>query len=203
MNPLEIITCDQNSPEWFAARLGIVTASEFDSVLAKGEGKTRLKYMRTLAGQILSGRCEEGFSNAHTERGHAQESEARELYSFMTDAEPQLVGFLKRGRVGASPDALIGDKGLLEIKTKLQHLQVECLLNDVLPSEHRKQVQGQLWVSGREFVDFVSYCPGLPLFVKRVTRDERLIAEIKVAVDDFIGELDMMVGKLQQYRVAA
>ena len=202
MSQLEIINCEQNSPEWLKARRGIVTASEFDSVLAKGQGKTRAKYMRTLAGQILSGRIEEGFSNAHMDRGHEQETEARNLYALMRDAEPELIGFMRRGRIGASPDGLIGDAGMLEIKTKLQHLQVECLIDDRLPPEHKAQVQGQLWVSGREWVDFVSYCPGLPLFVKRVERDERYIAELKIAVDDFIAELDQMVAKLQQYKVA-
>jgi predicted phage-related endonuclease len=203
MSALEIFTCEQNSAEWLHARLGVITASEFDSVLAKGQGKTRAKYMRTLAGQIITGKIEDGFSNSHTERGHELEPEARNFYAFMRDVEPQLIGFMKRGRVGASPDAMIGDDGLLEIKTKLQHLQVECLIDDKLPAEHRAQVQGQLWVSGREWVDFVSYCPGLPLFVKRVTRDERYIAELKVAVDDFITDLDQMVAKLQQYKAAA
>ena len=196
---LEIFDFEQGSPEWVQCRLGVVTASEFKAVLAKGEGKTRAKYLRTVAGEAVRGKPFERYSNDHMDRGHAEEDEARSLYTFLSENEVQRIGFMKRGRVGYSPDGLIGTAGLLEIKTKLDHLHIECLESDSVPTEHKHQCQGGLWVSGREWIDFVSYCPGLPLFVKRVTRDEPYIARIKVEVDSFIEELDALIAKINAY----
>lgn len=192
---LEIFECLQNTPEWFEARRGIVTASRFADVLAKGQGITRRKYLLTLAGEAITGECAESFSNAHTERGHIMESEARDMYAFTNDVEPLSVGFMRRGRVGASPDSLVGDDGLLEIKTKLPHLQLDVLDKGKLPSEHVAQVQGQLWISGRAWCDFVSYWPRLPLFCIRVERDEAYIASLQQAMADFIGELDSYIAR--------
>jgi hypothetical protein len=197
VSDLIIYDCEQNSPEWLEARRGIPTASRFSDVLAKGQGITRKKYLRTLAGEILTGDVAESFSNAHTDRGHAMEGEARTMYAFAHDADPVLVGFMRRGRVGASPDSLIDANGLLEIKTKLPHLQIEALEGNKLPSEHVAQVQGQLWVSGRDFCDFVSYWPKLPLFCIRVERDEKYIATLAQEVADFTGELDALVARYQ------
>src|SRR3546814_3588382 len=99
--------------------------------------------MRKPIAERLSGRVvQTGAGNAHTERGHEQEPEARELYAFLRDAEPVQVGFIRRGPVGCSPDSLVGDDGLLEIKTKLGHLQIEVLESGAMPSDHYAQVQG-------------------------------------------------------------
>jgi hypothetical protein len=190
---LQVFDCEQGTPEWFAARLGIPTASNFAAVMAKGEGKTRRSYLLRLAGEAITGECAESFSTVHTERGHAMEAEARDLYAFAKDVEPKLVGFMRRGRAGASPDALVGDKGMLEIKTKLPHLQLDVLDRAKMPSEHVAQVQGQLWISGNEWCDFVSYWPKLPLFCIRVERDEKYIATLSQAVADFVGELDVYI----------
>lgn len=200
---LEIFTCEQNSPEWLECRTGIVTCSEFKAVMAKGDGKTRTKYLRTVAGEAVRKKPFDRYSNDHMNRGHADEDEARNMYSFLTDNEVERIGFMKRGRVGYSPDGLIGGDGLLEIKTKMDHLHIECLENDALPTEHKHQCQGGLWVSGRQWIDFVSYSHGLPLFVKRVTRDEAYIARIKVEVEDFIVDLDALIAKIANYRKAA
>ena len=152
---IEIINCDQGTPEWFAARVGIPTASRFSDILAKGEGKTRGRYLRDLAAEIIRGTPEEEtYTNAHMERGKAQEDEARRLYAFMADADPVQVGFIRDGRKGCSPDSLIGDDGGLEIKTALGHIQIERLQRGTLPSEHVAQVQGSLWVTGRSWWDF-------------------------------------------------
>jgi hypothetical protein len=203
----QIFDCEQGSPEWFAARMGIPTASEFDTVQAKGKGggesKTRRTYMLKLAGEILTGEPMYSYSNDHMERGKEMEDEARNAYAFMTDLEPQRIGFLRRGDAGASPDSIVGSNGLLEIKTKLAHLQLDVILGGELPSEHKAQVQGQLWVSGREWCDFVSYWPGLPLFVKRVHRDEEYIKTLASAVDQFNSELADLVAKVKQYKRAA
>ena len=190
---MNIINCEQGSPEWFAARAGIPTASRFDTVLASGRGggesKTRRAYMLTLIGELLTGEVQEGYTNPHMERGKAMEDDARAAYEFATGNTPELVGFVRNHIAGASPDSLVGSDGLLEIKTKLPHLQLEVLLADEMPSDHVLQVQGQLWVTDREFCDFVSYWPKLPLFVKRVYRDDASIKRIADGVRQFVEEM--------------
>jgi predicted phage-related endonuclease len=196
---IEIIDCEQNSPEWLQARAGIPTASAFSDVLAKGEGKTRRTYMLKLAGEIITGQPMESYSNAHTERGHALEEEARDLYAFQSGADLQRVGFIKNGRSGCSPDSLIGEDGGLEIKTKLPHLLIETILADKFPPEHKAQVQGTLWVTGRKWWDLAVYWPGIPLFVKRVERDDGYIANLAGAVVAFNEELDQVVKTIRSY----
>jgi hypothetical protein len=204
---LEIFSFEQGTPEWYSARAGIPTASEFDTVLAKGksggESKTRKTYMYKLIGERLTSAPMYSYNNDHMERGKEMESAARDLYAMVAEVEPVQVGFMRRGDAGASPDSLVGDNGLVEIKTKLAHLQIECLLVNELPSEHRAQCQGQLWISGREWVDFVSYWPGLPLFIKRVYRDETYIARIKAEVDIFNNEMLEVIERVKQYKRAA
>ncbi len=192
---LEIFDCEQGSPEWFACRLGVPTASNFAAILAKGEGKTRRSYLLKLAGELLTGEQAESYSNPHLERGKAMEDDARQAFAFQYDMEPISVGFMKSGRVGASPDSLIGEDGLLEIKTKLPALQLDVLERGKLPPEHVAQVQGQLWVSGRTHCHFVSYWPRLPLFHTVVDRDNAYIDKLAQTVADFVGELDQLVAK--------
>jgi len=196
---METLNVEQGTEEWFQARAGIPTASSFKLVLAKGQGKTRKTYMLKLAGEILTGEIQEQFSNTHTERGNELEPEALELYELQTGNKVEKCGFIKAFGAGYSPDGLVGDDGLVEIKTKLPHLQIELLLNGGVPSEHLAQIQGGLWVSGREWCDFVSYYPGLPLFIVRVSRDERKVAEIKGSVEAFNLELREIVEKIESY----
>lgn len=202
---IEILDCPQGSDAWFAARLGIPTASEFKTLLGvKKDARdkvTRQTYMRKLAGEILTGRPAESYTNVHMERGHEQEDEARKLYAFMTDAEPQRVGFIRSGQKGCSPDSLIGENGGLEIKSALPHIQIERLEKNELPSEHRAQVQGSLWIAEREWWDFVSYCPGLPLLVVRVHRDDGYIATLAGAVNEFNAELAELVERIRRYGI--
>jgi hypothetical protein len=198
---LQVIECDQGTEDWYAARLGIPTASCFATVMAKGRdggaSKTRADYMRKLAGELLTGQPMDSYSNGHMERGKEWEPDARNLYAFMHDCEPQLVGFIRNGQRGCSPDSLIGSDGGLEIKAAAAHVQVERLLSDKLPAEHRAQVQGSLWVAEREWWDFTSYCPKLPLFVTREYRDEEYIAKLSIAVDEFNDELAQMVERIR------
>lgn len=200
MSDVEVFDCEQGSPEWFEARRGIPTASNFAALLAKGEGKTRRTYLLKLAAEAITGECAESYSNAHMERGHVMEADARSLYAFDHDVEPEIVGFMRRGRAGASPDSLVGDRGMLEIKSKLPHLQLDVLEKGKLPGEHVAQVQGQMWIAGRDWCDFVSYWPRLPLFCIRVERDEKYIATLAQAVADFVGELDVYI---ERYGVKA
>lgn len=192
---------EQCSPEWFAARAGIPTASRFATVMAKGEGKTRSEYMRKLAGEILTGEPSEQFSNIHTDRGNAMEDEARETYAFINDAEIQRVGFIRNGNKGASPDSLVGTNGGLEIKTALPHIQIDRLERDRLPPEHKAQVQGNLWISEREWWDFVSYWPRLPVLTVRVYRDEDYIKTLSDEIDRFNDELAALVERIRNYGI--
>ena len=205
MSAIEIVTCQQGSPQWLAARLGIPTASEFSSIMAKGRGgnesRTRQTYLYKLAGEIITGEPMESFGNAHMERGKLMEEEARCYYEFMTDTACEPVGLIRNGRKGASPDALIGANGLVEIKTKLPHLLIEALLRDEFPPEHKAQCQGQLWVAEREWIDIAVYWPGMPLFVTRATRDEAIIRELAQAVEIFTTELDATVARVQGHRL--
>lgn len=198
---MKIIECEQGSADWFRARAGMPTASEFSTVMAKGrdggDSKTRRTYMLKLAGEILTGEPMENYTNAHMERGKIMEDEARDLYSFMADCDPLRVGFIVNGPKGCSPDSLIGDKGMVEIKTQLPHLLIETLLKGEFPSEHKAQCQGGLWVADREWIDIAVYWPKLPLFVKRAYRDEAYIAQMAKAIDQFNAELAETVDRIR------
>lgn len=198
-----ILDCEQGSSEWFKARLGIPTSSEFHTVMAKGKdggaSLTRRTYLLKLAGEIITGEPMDNYSNAHMERGKAMEDEARDFYSFAKDAEPQRVGFIVNGPKGCSPDSLIGDDGMLEIKTKLPHLLIELLLKDEFPPEHKAQCQGALWVAERAWIDIAIYWPKMPLFVKRAVRDDIYIKQLSDAVDRFNGDLQETVAKIKKY----
>ena len=194
---IEVFDIDQGGDEWFQARLGIPTASRFATVMAKGEGKTRSEYMRKLAGEILTGEPAESYTNAHMERGRVMEDEARDLYAFVHDADIQRVGFIKNGSKGASPDSLVGADGGIEIKTALPHIQIERLIRNDLPPEHRAQVQGNIWIAEREWWDFVSYWPKLPLLRVRVPRDDTYIKTMSNEIDRFNDELAALVDRIR------
>jgi len=201
---LTVYDCEQGSEDWFRARMGIPTASEFGTVLAPragSEGKMRRTYLHKLAGEIITGEPMERYGNAHMDRGHAMEAEARSLYAFMSDADPTQIGFLRNGQKGCSPDSLIGDAGMLEIKTKLPHLLIDCILKDDFPAEHKAQCQGALWVAEREWVDIAVYWPRMPLFVKRAYRDEEYISKLSDAIDAFNADLAAVVDRIKAYGV--
>ncbi len=193
---LQVFDMQQGSPEWIQARVGVITASCFKDVLAKGQGKTRKTYMMKLAGERIRNEPAEAFGSAHTDRGHEYESAVLDLYKERTGNEVQHIGFMKIGPFGASADGLVGEDGALEIKTKLAHLQAELLLSDKVPSEHMAQIQGNLFVSGRKWVDFVSFCPGMPLFIRRVERNEEYIKELEKELQQFEAELQQEVTKI-------
>jgi hypothetical protein len=198
---IQTFNCEQNSPEWHEARRGIVTASQFATVLAKskdgGVSLTRKTYMLKVAGEIITGEPAENYSNEYMERGHAMEDEARDLYAFQTGATLQRVGFVRNGRAGCSPDSLIGEDGGLEIKTKAPHLLIELILKNEFPPEHKAQVQGTLWITGRQWWDLWVYYRNMPPFKIRVQRDEPYIQTLATAVDRFNAELDAVVAKIR------
>lgn len=204
---MKIHDVEQRSPEWFEVRRGLVTASSLKDVMSKGRGaepsKTRLTYLRKLVGEIVSGQPMENFTTAAMERGIVMEAEAREWYALSRDVEPELVGFCESADpvMGASPDALIGEDGLLEIKTAAAHIMVEHLSRDpeTPPPEHVLQVQGQLLVTGRAWCDLVIYWPGMPVYVHRCHADRDVQRDITDAVTTFNRDLDALVEKVRSY----
>lgn len=195
---------EQNSPEWEAARCGLVTASGFADVLAQGRGgapsKTRQTYLYKLAGERITGKPAENYRNGFMDRGHEVEDQARAWYEMVTEAEVERVSFMRcdERRVGCSPDGLIGADAGFEAKSVAPHLLIPILESGEFPSEHKAQVQGSLWVTGRKWWACVAFFPGMPGFHTRIERDENYIAMLAVAVREFNEELDALVARYKQ-----
>jgi hypothetical protein len=192
----------QGSQEWFDARCGRATSSEFSAIIAKGEGKTRSAYLRRVVAERLTGKSCETYKNAHMERGQEQEPMARLAYEAAIDDFVEQVGFVSHPvlMAGCSPDFLVGLDGGGEIKCVLPHIHVETMLRGGFPPEHRAQIQGSLWVTGRRWWDFCSYSPDMPkhlrLYRFRVTREEHYIETLEAEVRRFLGEVDQIVAML-------
>jgi hypothetical protein len=193
----------QGTDEWRQIRAGLPTASMFSAILAKGEGKTRRSYLYRLAAEIITGEPTESFTNGALERGKAMEAEARATYCLLHGAEPKNVGFIKNGNKGCSPDSLLGTDGVLEIKTQRADLLIETIFKDEFPSEHKAQSLGNIWIAEREWLDIAVYWPRMPLFTKRIFRDDVYIAKLAQAVDEFNDELAATVDRLRRYEEAA
>jgi YqaJ-like recombinase protein len=198
---MQIFDCEQGSAEWFTARMGIPTASEFKTIIGINkdarEKVTRRNYLYRLAGEILTGEPAENYSNSHMDRGNAMEPEARSWYAFLQDEEVKPVGFIRDGDKGASPDSLVGNHGVLEIKTALPSVLVDLLLKDEFPSAHMAQCQGNLWVAEREWLDLLVFWPTMPKLAKRIFRDENYIKMLEKAVSDFNSDLAETVAKIR------
>lgn len=204
----------QGSDEWLAARCGKVTASRVADVIAKtktGYGASRANYMAELIAERLTGQPAEKFSNAAMAWGTEKEPEARAAYSFLKDVDVVEVGFIAHPRIamtGASPDGLVGDLGLVEFKCPQTATHIDTLTGHAVPAKYVTQIQWQLACTGRAWCDFASYDPRLPhemrLWVRRVERDDDLIAELEREVSAFLSELDAKVGELERlYRPQA
>ena len=200
---MKIITdVEQGTQEWLELRLGIATCSELDTLLVNGKGEAgfgagAFTYMDTLIGERITGEAADPFTgNRHTERGHELEGTGRQLFESQTGVTTQQVGIILNHGIGYSPDSLIGVDGLCEIKTKLPKFQVGVILGNEIPKDHIAQCQGGLWVSEREWIDFVSYWPGMPLFIKRAYRDEAMIRKLSERVKTFYEILDERMNKV-------
>jgi len=194
-----IIECEQGSPEWFEARRGIPTASRYADVLAEGKGIMRARYMRQLAAEIITEEPMETYKNAKMERGKEHEPDLRKRYAFDHDADVEQVGFLRSTMMatGCSPDGLVGVDGMIEIKSTEPDLLIELLDSGRAPTQHMAQIQGNLWITGRDWCDLVIGWPKLPLFTVRVKRDEPYMANLRRELDRFNQELHEMVGRIK------
>jgi putative phage-type endonuclease len=186
----------QGSPEWFALRCGKVTASRVADVIAttkSGYGASRTNYAAELIAERLTGTTAEGFTSAAMQWGTDQEPQARMAYEFLYDATVEQISFVVHPTIadaGASPDGLVGDIGLIEIKCPNTATHIETLIKQTVPAKYVTQMMWQMSCTGRQWCDFVSYDPRLPesmqLFVKRIDRDESTIRNLETAIIEFL-----------------
>lgn len=195
-----VLDCEQGSPEWLQCRAGIPTASNFDRIVTPG-GKlsaSRDKYLYELLTEWALGPQENEFQgNYWIERGKDMEAEARSYYAMMRDMEPRRVGFVYRDEsrmVGCSPDWLCGDTGQAEVKCPKPSTHMAYLMEG--GAQYTCQVQGQLWVTKREWSDFVSYCPGLPPLVVLCEPEKKMQDAFDQHLPAFIEELQEGRAKL-------
>lgn len=198
----------QGSPEWYAIRVGKVTASRVADVVAKtksGWGASRANYLAELIAERLTGDPAPSFINAAMQWGTETEPLARAAYEFRADCEVAQIGFIHHPEIamaGASPDGLIGTDGMIEIKCPNTATHIDTLLGQKVPEKYVTQMQFQMACADRSWCDFVSFDPRLPeemrVFVHRVSRDQDAIDYLEKEVMSFIYELDAKVDNLKR-----
>lgn len=208
---MKVIECQQRSSAWLEARCGKVTASGVSDALSflksasrKGEEtQARKNYRAKLVAEILTARAQDNFQSDAMQWGIDNEDFARAAYEIATGVEVEQIGFVLHpqiDRAGASPDGLISTDGLLEIKCPNTTTHLDYLLADVVPVAYQPQMLWQMACTGREWCDFASYDPRLPehlqLFVKRMPRDAKRIAEMEAGVIQFLSEVDQVLASL-------
>lgn len=199
---------EQGTPEWFAARLGNVTASRVADVIAKtksGYSASRDNYMAQLICERMTNTVAESYTNAAMQWGTETEPLARAAYESVADVLVDEVGYVQHPsieRAGASPDGLVGADGLLEIKCPNTATHIDTLLSNQVPTKYITQMQWQMACTKRAWCDFVSFDPRLPnglqMFVKRVEFDTEYAATLEVEVTKFLAELDAKISKLKE-----
>ena len=199
---------DQRTDEWFAARLGKVTASKVADVMARtksGYSASRENYMAQLVVEQITGTRQESFTNSAMQWGTDQEPFARGAYEAATGNMVEETGFVNHPTIamaGASPDGLIGDDGLVEIKCPNTATMIDTLLTGKVPQKYYIQMQMQMACTQRAWCDYVVFDSRMPakaqLFVKRVSRDDAFIAEMEAEIINFLAEVDVQVSQLTQ-----
>jgi putative phage-type endonuclease len=197
----------QGSAEWKALRMGRLTASrvaDATDLLKSGKpGAKRLTYLGELIAERLTGIVVEKYQNDLMRWGTEQEPQARALYEFFQGVEVEQIAFVAHPTIamsGASPDGLVGDHGLVEIKCPSSSTHIDTLLAQAIPEEYVKQIDWQMACTGRRWCDFVSYDPRLPphmtMFICRRERDDAAIAALEADARSFLAEIDMKVDAL-------
>lgn len=205
---------EQRSPEWFAQRLGKVTASRINDVLARlksgGEAATRKNYRTQLALERLTGQRETAFANAAMQWGTDCEPLALAAYEAETGQFVAPAEFVLHSRLtesGASPDGLVGNDGLIEIKCPNSATHFDWLLAGAVPLEHQNQMQWQMACTGRAWCDFVSYDPRMPeyaqLFIKRLARDDARISDMEAGIAEFCCEVQTICQQIESLKQKA
>jgi putative phage-type endonuclease len=198
---------EQRSSEWFAARLGKLTASRIADATARtksGYGASRANLMATLVCERLTGQQGESFINAAMQHGIDTEPEACSAYEFELGVTVEKVGFIDHPSIdmsGASPDGLVGSEGLVEFKCPQSAAHIEALLSKSVPEKYVKQMQWQMACTGRKWCDFATYDPKMPqelqLWILRVMRNDKMIEELEKEARAFLAELDEKVTALR------
>jgi len=191
----------QGSREWIQARLGIPTASQFHRIISSKTMKPSASaggYLYELVAERIIGESLDELVTAYMERGAALEDEAVKFYELQRNLDTERVGFCLRddGRVGCSPDRLVGGDGGLEIKCPSAKTHVGYLIGEP-QNEYRAQVQGCLWITGRDWWDWLSFHPDMPPALIRFRRDEEFIAALDEAMSEFLGRLDGGVARVR------
>lgn len=209
---MDFSTVEQRSTEWHEARLGKVTASRVADMMAKtktGPSASRKNYRAELVLERLTGQRQEGFTNAAMQWGTETEPQARAAYEFLTDRAVVEVGFVIHPTIpdlGASPDGTVEEDGLIEIKCPNPATHLDIIETGVVPDKYIKQMQTQMACTGRAWCDFVSFDPRFPaehqIWMRRVERNEALIAEIEREATAFLAEVEQAVAKLTQKEAA-
>ena len=200
---------EQRTEEWFNIRLGKVTASSLYKVLAKtktGYGADRANYMTQLVLERVTGNKAESYTNASMQWGIDQEPFARAAYESSRGVMVDEIAFVPHPSIemsGASPDGLVGDKGMVEIKCPDSKTTLECWLSDSpVEAKYYAQMQWQMRCADRDWCDYVVFDPRMPLkaqlFVRRVERDNAWIATTEVEVNKFLAEVDAKVAALNK-----
>jgi hypothetical protein len=186
--------CAQRSEEWDRLRRGIPTASCFDRIVTPGGKTVKPKpseqwrhYAYHLLAERLLGRNVDSYTSPWMERGIELEDDAMAWYEFEKNADTQAIGFITTddGKIGCSPDRLVGTEGLIELKCPAPATMVEYLLTGAIEQKYRPQIQGQLYVSERQWCDIIAWHPELPRTVIRVERDEEFIGFLAEQLSDF------------------
>lgn len=199
---------EQRTDEWYAARLGKVTASRVADIVAKtktGYSTSRANYMAELICERLTGVRGDFYQNAAMQWGTNTEPQARAAYEARSGSLVEEVGFVPHSSIamaGSSPDGLVDDDGLVEIKCPITATHLDTLLREVVPGNYMTQMQWQMACTGRKWCDFVSFDPRLPenmqLFVKRVDRDKEIIDILENEVSSFLEEMETKLDKLTE-----
>lgn len=193
---------DQGSSAWLRLRMGIPTASAFDSIITpKGkESAAQDTYLRELLAELVMGHPLAGPSMPWMDRGKALEQEAASFYEFQNEIETVRVGFITNDAktMGASPDRLVGDKGLLEIKVPKPETHIGYLIFHDVSEKYKPQIQGQLYVAEREWLDIVSYHPEMPPAIVHCVRDEEYIKTLAKQLNQFSERLEALKGDLAE-----
>lgn len=205
-----ILECEQRTEEWVQLRCGKVTGSRICDVLAeikKGEAASRKNYRAEIIVETLIGIPVEQYVSKEMQWGTDTEPFARAAYELEHDASITTVGFATHSmidRFGASPDGLVGDDGLVEIKCPNTATHLEYLLSGTVPAAYQPQMLAEMACTGRQWCDFVSFDPRLPkrlqLFVRRFPRDDAKIGEIEAKVEEFLDEVDSVLSQLERIR---
>ena len=199
---------EQRTEDWFAARLGKVTASRVADVIAKtktGYSASRENYMAQLVVERLTNTQAESFTNAAMQWGTDQEPFARAAYELKMGVMVDETGLVDHPTIpmaGASPDGLVGEDGLVEIKCPNTATHIDTLLTQTVPAKYITQMQFQMACTGRQWCDFVSFDPRMPqkaqIFIKRVLRDDSFIKEIESEIKKFLAEVSAKVDQLNK-----